>query len=709
MPRVQRPGGKVRWAGSAEEYAGLAAAAGPDLVPCLLPSSPAKRRLWREVLDGRDEPVAVAPATAPSADGAPVPAPPAGDAPAAAGCAVIGWGGPARTAASVYAAVSGASLTLRSDLDGVVDALARCGEPHAVVIAPAADLTVAALVRLSAAAADAGTSVGFLCGRDEAALSYAVAKALLRPGGELSGVDVFDAPSHRQEENAGEPAAELGARLRRPALVKVLRSHGEGGHAKLPGVVVCGLLDETEFPEVPAHGCRRDERVCKRAEPMGADTVFGDELGGHVTFFLCCNGFNVAGELYPSPVSMALALAEGRSGAVVAPVRPLIVPDEMLEELLACLAEGGALGAVVARLNALSARIGQPHAFVLHGDPRTVVAARAAGAPRPAADGDGGTHRSDASDTSNGPDRSDGPDGSEEAEAARRRAEVQDWLVELLARAERGRRLLRSARAWLGERGAPLTEPLVERFERLERSALNSLKWVEKSPEGEPLRRLLRTTALLRLAVPAWDRAVGRLALDARETLDAFDLGHYDQAPLGILAGGPCGRCGTPVELHRFGRGEPADALRVAELCLVCGPLAEYRAGGLALAAESYPRTGRPGGGDFRLRVRLTAPDTAVAGTVQLYLRFFDKANGVCVHEEERAVPARDQLVDFSFPLPHDLGVDLHSVRLVAASAFDLAYLRVRFVGLPDGLPDGLSDELPGGPGAAGPAEVTAR
>jgi hypothetical protein len=48
---------------------------------------------------------------------------------------------------------------------------------------------------------------------------------------------VFDAVSHQLDHFAS--SGELADRLRRPSLVKVIRSHGEGIHAKLPVVSKC--------------------------------------------------------------------------------------------------------------------------------------------------------------------------------------------------------------------------------------------------------------------------------------------------------------------------------------------------------------------------------------------------------------------------------------------------------------------------------------
>ncbi|HEU5160824.1 MAG TPA: hypothetical protein VFU43_27755 [Streptosporangiaceae bacterium] len=586
---------------------------------------------------------------------------------------VLSWGAGTRGAARHYAAASRSRLVSCATIDDVLRAIAGGdGREAVVVVAFTGRLTVASIARISAACREAGRSLGFLSGRSEAGLSFSVAKALRRPRPELTGLDLLDAPLHRQEENSRRLPADFRQRLTRPSLAKILRSHGEGGHAKLPGVVVCGLPDPAEFPDTPDEGCAREPRRCKRAEATRSDVVFADELAAPVVCFVCCNGFNVAEQLYPSPVSMALSFIEGWAGALIAPIRPLVAPDEMVDVLYRGLAAGRPLGSIVARLNAMSARIGQRDAFVLHGDPCLRL---------PATDGSG--------------------DGPAVVAVDDRLVELRDWLVTALRQAERGRRLLRALRAWLGDDTAPA--PLIDRFEKIERLILNTMKWAEISPSGESRQRLLRSAAVIRFGVTQWDRAVSRLLLESRETVDAFDIGHYDQVLAEVRDGAGCARCATPTETHVYGRGEPAADQRLAEMCWVCGPVAERRSGGLGLKVSRCPHVGA-GGEEFRLSAELRLPAGAprLVDSVQVYLRFFDKANDRCVHEEARTVPAEDQTIEFRFRLPDRIGVDLHSVRLVAVTGFDLAYARTRFAGLPAGHRERATESRPNGSPGAG-------
>lgn len=628
--------GPVRWLTDPIDYE-RATTAGAA-VPVLLPVSAVTAERWRRVVATLFEHAEVTP-------------PPDG------GRLVLAWGADAAPAARVFLAWAGGRFAEVADLDHVVAAIENATERHVLVVASANRLTVGALGLLSARCRARGALLGVLTGRDAAGLSFATAKALLRRRAELSGVDVFDAPLHRSADNLARMPADFPAALTRPTLVKLLRSHGEGGHAKLPGVVVCGLLDDAEFPTAPDAGCRRRPRRCKRAEAVDSTVLFGDELAALVVAFVCCNGFNVAGELYPSPVSMSLAFAEGWAGAVIAPVRPLTAPDDMVAVLQDGLLSGLPLGEIVARLNEMSDDLGQPDAFVLHGDPATALPALRPPAPRPA---------------------------PQDLVLDRRRlAELRDRLVLTLRHAERGARLLRSARLWLGERASGLLDPIDRRLTRVEQLVVNAIKWAEINPSGASLDRLLRTASLVRLAVVRWDQEVATLLLSARDAVDAFDLGHYDQVLAEVRAGTACRRCATPTEVHVYGHGEPAEHHRLAELCRVCGPVSEGRADGPRIVVRDSPRTGTPGA-EFVLRAELVVPETPrPVDVAQLHVRFFDKANDVCVYEDTRAVRAERQTVELRFPLPAGLGADLHSVRLAAVCGFDVAYARARFAGLP--------------------------
>jgi hypothetical protein len=648
------------WCTDPDDYAAAVSRYTGGPPPVLLPGEARRAALWRDVVDQQFDAAA-----------APAPA-----------RVVAAWGADAAAPARLYASATGSALLENADLGGILEEARRAG-PALVVVGAAPRMRVAALARISAAARASGRPFGVLTGRDPAGLAFSVAKALLAPRPSLGGLDGFDAPSHRPADDPTRPPRVLVKELIRPALVKLLRTHGEGGHAKLPGAVVCGVLDDAEFPAAPGLGCAREPRRCKRAAAAGRLVVFADEIAAPVVGFVCCNGFNVAGELYPSAVSVALGLIDGWAGAVIAPIRPLIAPDTVVETLRDGLAHGEQLGALTARLNRICADLGQPDAFILNGDPHLAVSGATEGAAEFAESGNGAAPGADritvAGPSAVGRDARDAiPDDGLAA------SEV--WLVRLLRQLERCRRLRRALDSWLAGRGSEAEDAdlLARRLDAMERSAVNALKWVQSRPTGHSRDALLRSVALIRLSLGQIDRALVRLLLDARASVDPFDLGHYDLRLLKAVEGPACLRCGSPTEVQTFGGAGTGGDRHVARSCLVCGPLAASRVGAPRLTIRQQSIRVRAGE-QVELRVRLQIPEQArqITSAAQLYIRVFDKANDLCLYERVEAVPARTADLDVTFTVPQECGMDLHSARLAVACGLDFAYARGRFAVLP--------------------------
>jgi hypothetical protein len=637
----------IRWVNNLDQYQAGALAMEREWkldvrpradLPVLAPPAKDRRRRWDEILRTLYVPASE---SGPS------------------GGLVLACGNEIAPIAECLAGRQNATLLVSNSLDAAADAVLTASESRVVVLALASQLKTRTVETLVATARLAGKQLGFLSGRTVSGLSFSVAKAVMKPCPALTGIDVFDAIDHLLDHSG--PAKELAERLRRPSFVKLIRSHGEGSHAKLPGLTVCGLLDSIEFPDAPGQGCSWSERRCKRSPAEAIDVVFGHELVAPVVFFVCCNGFNFARELYPSPVSISLSLVEGWAAAVVAPIRPLIAPDAIFEAIQRQLSQGASLGMIVDVLNDLSAQLGQPNAFALHGDPQMRVLSL---------------------DTNTHPQLDRKPIRRAWCLPQSQAPDIQSWLVQLLRRAERGRRIIRSIDAWLTGQDRNATEPVATLLAKIERLAIYTLKRVEGQDLSCP--DLLRATVPIRMMVRRWDHHMANLLLSMRERIDPFDLGHYDQQLIERQIVRPCRRCGTPLELYVYGAGEAEEEHRLAYLCCVCGPVSEHRQRGIALEVEDSSPSGR-GGEDLLIRTRLhapAAPDAFIDSTV-VSLRFFDKARNACVHEDHRTVPIATSLIDFRFPLPETLSPDLHSIRLAAVSGFDVAYARLRFVGLP--------------------------
>jgi hypothetical protein len=541
--------------------------------------------------------------------------------------------------------------------------VAQRPERRLLVIGLAHRLTVARVESLLADAGDLDGRIGVVSGRSAEAIAHSLAKLAAVPRIDLAPLEVFDAVAHHLDHRSAD-ADGLRARLIRPARVKILRCHGEGSHAKFAGLTVCGLLDRYEFDAHPDIGCSRPDERCKRAPPVaGRKVVFGSEIGAQVVFFLCCNGFNLARELYPSPVSIALSLIEGQAAAVVAPTRPVIVPDAVLRALIGRVEAGGRLGEIVEALNAAYRVLDGCAPFVVHGDPGIEIAASVGRAAAPA--------------------RAPGlRPGSPDAEVLQATAELQRRLVQLRANAGRSARVLDSVRA-----AAPMVElaPLDTALANLKRLALYALKRCETVLDADQLRPALRDEGLIGALVQRLDVQLARTLVAARRHIDPFDLFHYDQIREGAAHGAPCERCGTATRILRFGATAPEADAREGLECPVCGPKAEQRCEGLTLTVAH--RFEAP---MLHLGLAARPPTVRVARYAAVALRFFDKAQDRCAASLDEIVELGAAPLECALALPADLSPDLHSVRLVAASGLDLAYVRLRVAGGPP------SPEAPG-------------
>ena len=658
LTSIPRTATKVVWVDTAAKYGIRSSSGDTDHLLAIRPHNAEQARLWQTVLEiGYGD-------LAPLAPGVRL---------------VLSWDDTAQPAANYYARLSKSRHRSCGSADEMEAEIRRAPEPYILVISWAGSLRAAVIARISACAHAANKSVGFLCGRTAAGVSFAVAKALLSPVGlqaepPHSDYMVFDAPSHRQVEKSQSARGQLRERLVAPSAIKVLRTHGEGGHAKLPGVVVCGLLDQAEFPHACDQGCSRHRECCKRANAAGADVIFGGDIRSSVLCFVCCNGFTLAGELYPSPVSIALSLIEGWVGAVIAPTRPLVAPDSLLVLLHDLLTANTPLGLVVAKLNEVCRDAGQNEAFALHGDPQAI--------PLPAHRGEQTEISGEQTPTSAAPTALTSTCGAipDDFDEFRR------WLVATINQSHRGARILRAIRCWLGEAVTELTTQLQRTLTQIEELAVFAAKGAEWNLVGEARTRLLRTRALVQMRVSKWDQELAKLCIDIRDRIDVFDLCHYDQILDRIDSGKPCLRCESPRELYFYGAHEPPEQHRLATLCRVCGPVSEHRVGGLTLTVAQASFVGQPGD-TFDLTVELSpALSQPIVRTAQLCFAFFDKANDQRVHVETRTIDLQtSKTSQFTFDLQPNLGVDLHSIRIVATCGFDIAYARSRFAAMPEG------------------------
>ncbi|MEX0447546.1 hypothetical protein [Xenorhabdus sp. SGI246] len=559
--------------------------------------------------------------------------------------------------AFLYAKVMGYRVISVNDMNNITLLLSEIREKNVLLITIAYNLKVDFVANTLEIASELGKNIGFLCGRTFSGLSYLIAKSLLNPALLEHNEFLIDAPKHKytSDESQPEKLAEL---LAQPAMLKTIRSHGEGSHAKLPSLTVCGLLEETEFPLMPEYGCSRLTRRCKRAH--GKTQVFyGLDIRAYAVNYICCNGFNMAEELYPSPVSMILALTEGWPAAVLAPIRPLIAPDYLLVLLRNMAKEEMPLGQIVAALNDACAVLGQPFTFALIGDPTLQLSLK--------------------DESSFLPERLHDNTESESTH------QIMIGIKTVLEEGIHGHRLLRSIDAWLGETVVDKLSSLREKLVNIERLALFSLKKHEISYLQEDKKVLWRNNALIQLLIVQWEKILVSLLHEGRENFDAFDLLHYDQLMNTLKTVEPCRRCGTLMEVSSFGHAGGITGCSETYMCRVCGPLAAYRCGGLRLEDLTETWIARQGE-RVTVKIRLHIPHSIhpISQRVHLELRGYDKSTGQCFASEIKIAELKhNNVIKFEFKLDENQGCDLHSIRIIAVSGFDIAFLRIRLACLP--------------------------
>ena len=175
-------------------------------------------------------------------------------------------------------------------------------------------------------------------GYDEAGLTFMVAKLIAdngRPRGELLVIDVLNDYSYRTQignkssfsELARVDLEELTGKLHMGNDTLVVHAHGEGGHINLKSSVLCGLTAEIECcrGEHLVGGCSNPSdgpAKCKRVwdERISVVSLIDVPLRRLVLF--SCNGFAIAGELFPSNVSCTMAACEGYIAQLLVNDRP---------------------------------------------------------------------------------------------------------------------------------------------------------------------------------------------------------------------------------------------------------------------------------------------------------------------------------------------------------------------------------------------------
>jgi len=238
---------------------------------------------------------------------------------------------------------------------------------------------------------------GLLTARDDAGLSFAVAKVRLdlSPRVSASLFDMLDSDACTCRSGSVVEISRLDDPRARQALSQsidllALRAHGDGAHMNLGPVVLCGVGGAAEQgPEgVIAGGCSQSKGVirCKRVTDPSIDVRSPADVRAQCLVLLSCNAFNVAGDLYPSDNSLVLSAVDGWASHVIAGYRLVPIAAEFARVVTVVASAGLPPRDLWGLMNDLAADTVGGDPFVLIGDPCGSIPAPIAADAAPTAD-----------------------------------------------------------------------------------------------------------------------------------------------------------------------------------------------------------------------------------------------------------------------------------------------------------------------------------
>lgn len=530
---------------------------------------------------------------------------------------------------------------------------------------------------------------GVLTGDDLASLAFACLKSLgaWQPERAQPAQIVLDringhAARHSGFDQPAEPlsfdAAVLRDLLRTGAAQAVFHAHGEGAHCNFDPLVVCGRTGVQEMGRNGAAlaGCADGAAgiTCKRAAP-GAALLLRD-VPTPLLWLFTCNGISLAGEHYPSDLSLARASIEGYVAAMVSTLFPVYNSQAEIARIAGKLRAGMLLSALTQEENDRRRAVGLAAPWVLLGDA--------------ACAGQGAGHRPERRDGHRQAPQPAEPTGAKhiaatDTAATDIAATEQDTRAGLLAITQAEDLLLNIKRLSLDADG----QALLSKLDRLRQDLSVTLRLLMRAQTiatqfggVETERDLL--AALRDQLVAAWEELLAALVHDHLAFADHDRLWSDGLAARATRTRDPCPRCGSG--LWRKGHYLPladADAAAVfageSRSCPVCGPVSYRTAGFRAALAAELPRVARQRA-ELTLNVALAEAD-ARPGRLILGLR--DKSRGKQVWIARHAM-TRPRL-EIKLPVPPDMGLDLHTLRIVFLSGLEMTAVRLRVAVLPEG------------------------
>lgn len=264
---------------------------------------------------------------------------------------------------------------IRTEIDALGERLRSEGATTAVVVGGLRDFEVSgALTGIDAACRSASCTWGLLTGRNRGAMLRQARRFLHTDDSEGSHglVDHEELTGFQMQGDDVWTETSIGSLLSAKHDALTLHCHGSGGHGVCGNHVFCGLLDEFEEADgQPVPGCGPNR--CKYATVDVVRRWKARELRATTVAVMACNGVIDAAQLYPSNVSLAIALVEGHATNVIGLcTKEADVTEDDIGSLVNGIARGRPLGTVARRLeDGLSARResrSRPTAILL-GDP----------------------------------------------------------------------------------------------------------------------------------------------------------------------------------------------------------------------------------------------------------------------------------------------------------------------------------------------------
>ena len=353
---------------------------GSGVVPILRPANPLRASRWTEVLAWYGIPCAPH-ALVNATDSLPESET---EGPASSAClpgSVLALGGGVASIARVYAAITGRPFACLAGATDIAETTSAVGAGPVIVFAIARLLTFETIQRLQQVLPQPW---GTLCARDEAALSFAVAKQLIvrdrLVGGDLGCIDALSGTTIRIAD--GSPVADMQTFDADGTLDPWIDTswhslavvgHGEGSHVNLEVAVCCGAAEEGERDMLGAllDACSSygPAMTCKRVHRDGIRVVrFGNLRAQSIALFSCI-GFSTAAEVYPSDNSLVLDAAEGYPANVITTDRVLPLSPSLAVLWLGLIGQGHSFTDMIRWLNEITLRQYGCLAYLRFGDP----------------------------------------------------------------------------------------------------------------------------------------------------------------------------------------------------------------------------------------------------------------------------------------------------------------------------------------------------